>query len=267
MTSFVRPGRRIAGVPLGMALLFAACLGGCAGGNGQADGAKTPALEKRDVELEHEDCDLDSSSAKAIDANSDGRPDLVSVFSGGREICRAADINMDTVVDVFIYYDDAGRERRRESGFDRDTRPDEIGYYEGGVLVRKERETNNDAKIDTWSYYEGGKLVREERDSTGDGYVDQWWTYANPDCAKVVSDGDGDGKPEADSEIEICRQGVKKPAPAAAPGPDADEPTKQDGDDASEAGGPKGEDSAYEGDEGEPSTPSGTSSEGEESQR
>src|SRR5690606_16043978 len=108
------------------------------------------------------------------------------------------DFNMDGVIDVFVYFDEQGRERRRESGFDRDTLPDEIAIYEGGVLVRKERETNNDRKIDTWDYYENGKLVREERDSTGDGFVDQWWTFNRPDdsdCAIVSTDGDGDGKP------------------------------------------------------------------------
>ena len=41
---------------------------------------------------------------------------------------------------MFVYFDGAGRIRRRESGFDRDTHPDEISIFENGYLVRKERE-------------------------------------------------------------------------------------------------------------------------------
>ena len=185
--------------------------------------AKDPSkagLDKRDTELTHEACDVKDSDAVVHDADKDGRPELVQVMDGKREDCRAVDLNMDGIIDVFVYFDDQGRQRRRESGFDRDNRPDEISHFQSGVITRKERETNNDGNIDTWDYYQGGRLVREERDSNGDGYVDQWWTFnqpARPDCAVVTSDNDGDGKADVDSKIDLCKDVLPPPKPEAKP--------------------------------------------------
>ncbi len=201
-------------------LITAGVLLGACNGNTPDPNAPNAALERRDTEMEHEPCDL--SDGKGIDANGDGRPDIVQVFSGSRETCRAVDINMDTVIDRYVYFDGSGAKRRIESGFDRDTRPDEISYFEGGQLVRKERETNNDQRIDTWSYFQGGRLVREERDSTGDGYIDQWWEFNRadrPECALVVTDGDGDGEPDPDSKIDTCAENDKYALPQPQPQP------------------------------------------------
>ena len=213
------------GAKLAIVLTFAPLAVACSGSQTGPDNPNAPALERRSTDIVHEDCDV--GSGKGIDANGDGRPDIVKVMDGAKETCRAVDINMDSVIDVFIYYDDAGQTRRRESGFDRDTRPDEVAIYKGGQLVLKERETNNDAKIDTWSHFEGGRLVREERDSTGDGYIDQWWQFNRPDkpnCAVVVTDGDGDGKPDKDSEVDMCKDDTPKPGvPAPAPAPQTPE--------------------------------------------
>ena len=150
-----------------------------------------------------------------LDADANGRPEIIRVFDAGRETCRAVDINIDGTIDVFVYFDAQGRERKRESGFDRDTQPDEISYFENGALVRKERETNNDRKLDTWDYYQNGVLVREERDSSGDGFVNQWWSFnrpAEPACAVVVTDTDGDGRPNPDSEVDLCADKERGPA-------------------------------------------------------
>jgi hypothetical protein len=187
-------------------------------------------IDRRNVEIEHEPCDLASSEAQPFDADNDGRPEVITVFSGGRPLCKAVDINLDGTIDVFAYFDSNGQMRRRESGFDRDTLPDEVAYFENGQLVRKERETNNDRKIDTWDYYQGGRLVREERDSGGDGYVNQWWAFTRPDnlaCAIVLTDGDNDGRPDPNSQVDLCAEddaGAKsalatKPKPAASAAP------------------------------------------------
>src|SRR5262249_17005294 len=152
-----------------------------------------------DVEMAHEDCDTGSSSAKKIDVNGDGRPDIIHVMSGAREVCRVVDLNMDGRNDAFIYYDDAGNERRRESDYDRDGRPDEIDILKNGVVVEKMREMNFDAKLDTWDFYDGGRLVKRERDTNADGLVDQWWEFydpSNPKCAKVSNDMNQDGQPD-----------------------------------------------------------------------
>ncbi len=208
----------VASLALGFGL---GCSSGPTGGAGQ--GAQMATGMPRDVEMKHEPCALDSSQRQIIDADNDGRPDIVRVFEAGREVCRAVDINLDGIVDTYIYYDAQGLTARRESGFDRDSRPDEIQIYSRGVLIRKERETNNDEKIDTWDYYAGGRLMREERDATGDGYIDQWWTFnrpANPKCAVVMIDGDGDGQPDQATAIDLCAG----EAPAVAPAPPAAPP-------------------------------------------
>lgn len=193
-----------------LCLSMAGAVVSCSGTSGEANDPSKEGSAKRDTEITHEDCDLSDSDAQVLDADANGRPEIVRVFDGGREVCRAVDINRDTLIDVFVYFDDQGRERRREYGFDRDDRPDEIDIFENGQLVRKERETNNDQKIDTWDYYQGGRLVREERDSAGDGYVDQWWTFHQPDrpnCAIVISDIDGNGKPDEESKVDLCADG------------------------------------------------------------
>jgi hypothetical protein len=190
-------------------ILFAFSGVACAGSKGP-DGSD----EKRKLEIEHESCDIEGGSSKKTDVNGDGRPDLWRVMSGTREVCRAIDPNFDGVKDAFIYYDDQGRERRRESDYDRDGRPDEIMVLENGVVVRKERETNFDSKLDTWETYNSGRLAKAERDSDADGIIDEWWDFNrpdNPDCAVVVKDHNADGKPDPDSAVDNCGESYKAP--------------------------------------------------------
>jgi hypothetical protein len=214
---------------LGLALCLAPALG-CSG-DAEGDKSKTPASasEKRDTAIVHEPCDGSSSDAQKVDVNGDGKPDIIHVMKAGKEVCRIVDLNMDGSIDAFIYYDDQGRERRRESDFDRDGRADEIAIFEGGVLKLKMRETNFDNKLDTWDYYEGGRLVRRERDSDGDGIIDQWWNFNNPNnprCAVVASDRNADGKPDPESVVDLCGEsyGAPKSAPPGAPAPGAPAP-------------------------------------------
>ena len=183
-------------------------------------GNKTPAdiAADRPVTITHEDCDVNSAQAQKADSNSDGKVDIISVMSGGKEICRALDLNMDGRIDRYVYFDAAGQVRRVESDYDRDGRIDEVSNFKNGELIRKDREMNLDGKVDTWDVYEGGKLVRRERDSDGDGKVDQIWTWPDarrPGCAIVASDHDGDGKAESGFSIDMCAS--LKPGMAAAP--------------------------------------------------
>jgi hypothetical protein len=174
----------------------------------------------RDTKISHEPCDLESSTAEKVDVNGDGKPDIIHVRQGSKEVCRVVDLNLDGTIDAFVYYDAEGRERRRESDFDRDGRPDEIAVYTAGQLVRKERETNFDDKIDTWDHYADGRLVRRERDADGDGIVDQWWEFNRPDdphCALVSLDANTDGKPDPNSAVDLC--GDEQAAPRPPPGP------------------------------------------------
>ena len=165
------------------------------------------AASMRPIVIEHEPCDTKSATSSQ-DNNGDGKADMVSVVSGGREVCRALDLNFDGRFDRYVYFDANGDIRRVESDYDRDGRIDEVAIYVGGKLVRKDREMNLDGRVDTWDIFEDGKLVRRERDSDGDGKVDQWWTFPDPNnlaCPIVAVDKDGNGKPDPGSEVDMCK--------------------------------------------------------------
>jgi hypothetical protein len=191
---------------------------------GSRDQAKGPGETNLPLTVDHEPCDTGSSSAQKVDANGDGKPDVVRVMSGGRETCRMVDLNHDGRPDSFTYLDANGAIRRTESDFDRDGVIDEIAHYSGGVLVRKDRETNLDKRLDTWDLYQGGKLVQRLRDSDANGKVDQWWTWPNPDrqeCAVIASDHDADGQPDPTSVVDACLVGTTGVGAPGASGADA----------------------------------------------
>lgn len=223
------PARRRGAGYVALALAAGLCSGvaasACSGGaSSAAHVATVSGPQLRDTAITHDPCDATSKSAKKVDVNGDGKPDITHVMEGEREVCRIVDLNFDGAPDAFIYYDEKGRERRRESDFDRDGRPDEIDHDESGVIVRKDRETNFDNKLDTWDFFEGGSLVRRERDSDGDGTIDQWWTFNNPQnpkCAIVTIDHNGDGKPDPDSAVDLCADAKAKPAAVASSTPSA----------------------------------------------
>jgi hypothetical protein len=192
----------------------------CAGSTTPPSTSKPSGTGERDTAINHEPCDKDAASAKKVDANGDGTTDITHVMKGGREACRILDLNLDGAVDAYVYYDDKGVERRRESDFDRDGRADEIVHYDRGAVVLKERETNFDDKLDTWDYYEGGRLVRRERDSDGDKFIDQWWQFnnpTNPSCAVVATDQNADGKPDPNSVVDLCAESYGAPKLSPAP--------------------------------------------------
>jgi len=220
--------------PARIALLCAAfalattTLAACTTSDPGGPSAVIPTGSERDTEIKHEACDVNAPTATRLDVNGDNRPDIVHVMNGPREVCRVVDLNLDGSFDAFIYYDESGQERRRESDFDRDGRPDEIVSLRGGVVFLKERETNFDDQIDTWDYYENGRLVRRERDSDSDGLIDQWWAFndpTNPSCAAVATDRNVDGKPDPDSVVDACAEARAKaaqfnmPAPPPPPNP------------------------------------------------
>ncbi len=164
-------------------------------------------VTRRDIRIVHEDCPVGGADTEKLNVGGDSRPDIVIVKSGGREVCRSVDLNFDGVPDEWIYYDDAGNVRRRESDYDRDGRVDEIAIYKQGVLVEKMRATTLTGKLDTWHFYQNGKLARTERDSDGDAQIDQWWEYPKPDqpeCPLIHSDVDGDGLPDPGATVNVC---------------------------------------------------------------
>lgn len=206
LTSGSPPWRPWVSGVLASALGLGAAASGCrsGGGKGKADN-----LNDRPLVVVHEECDEKSSKAKPHDANNDGRPDLVVLMDGARELCSSSDLDFDGRPDRYVYFDGAGQPRRIESDHDRDGRVDEVVTLQGGQIARKDRAMSLSGKLDTWDWYNGGVLVRRERDSDGDGKVDQWWTFPNREkleCAIVATDKDGDGKPDVGSQVDLCSE-------------------------------------------------------------
>lgn len=222
---FAKPARWVVAIAILVPVAAACSTSGSIGGGGKSADA-----DARPIIIEHEACAEKSSDAQKVDSNGDGKPDIVSVMKGGREVCRVLDLNFDGVTDRYVYFDDAGQPRRMESDYDRDGRIDEIAYLSGGQFVRKDREMNLDGKLDTWDSYEGGKLAKRERDADGDGRVDQWWTFPpdKPECPVVATDKDGDGRADVGSAMDMCATddgpanilATNQPSASAAPVPE-----------------------------------------------
>lgn len=198
--------------------------------------SQTPSSPSQDgkapVEIVHEECDVETAGAVKTDVNNDGRADIVQVMKGGREVCRVLDLNFDGRVDNYLYFDDAGNLRRRESDFDRDGVIDEIATYQSGRIVQKHRETNLDGKLDTWDTYVNERLTERLRDTNADGKVDQWWTFPDPsraDCPVIAVDETGNGKPDTrndpckERDAELTAAGGEPPAPKPPETPSQDE--------------------------------------------
>lgn len=168
--------------------------------------ANSAAAAQRDTRMVHEECATDSKSAELLDANGDGKADVVTVRDGGRDLCRAVDLNFDGTMDSFIYFAPDGKVRRRENDYDRDGRVDEIAVFTGGVLTQKLRATMLANRVDTWEFYQGGKLARSERDSDGDSVVDQWWEYPTAGCPLIHADVNSDGRPDPGASVDYCKE-------------------------------------------------------------
>jgi len=161
----------------------------------------------RDTRVVHEDCNTASGSAERLDADGDGKAEVVIVKGkGGRTVCRASDLNLDGRPDVYAYFDDAGGVRRREYDFDRDGTIDQIITYAAGVPVSGERATLLANRLDTWDFYHGGVLARTERDSDSDAIVDQWWEYPKAGCPLIHTDTNQDGKPDPGTTVDYCKE-------------------------------------------------------------
>ncbi|MGC4065379.1 MAG: hypothetical protein QM784_12165 [Polyangiaceae bacterium] len=189
----------------------------CSFGASATSGVKNSSGTERNRTVTHEPCELDSSGADKVDANGDGKPDVTVVREGGKESCRAADLDFDGKVDLYAYQDASGRMRRQELDYDRDGNIDEIQLFKDGELTEKHRSTMMVKRLDTWETYSQGRLVKAERDSDGNGKIDQWWDYKTPDCPLIRSDIDGNGEPDPTSQVDFCSEASYKPPEQAAP--------------------------------------------------
>lgn len=198
--------------------LFCLSLTGCASRQGgkQEDDIE---LTRKETSMEAEGCQVNAKGAQKLDANGDGRPEVVRVMVKGREVCRIADLNLDGKVDRTSYFSESSELRRVESDFDRDGRIDEIALFSNGIPTEKRSAVTMDGRIDTWDYFTGGKLTRTERDQNGDGVVDQWWEYPRQGCPLVHMDRDGDGRPDPGASIDYCKATGETVGPVTPPSP------------------------------------------------
>lgn len=155
----------------------------------------TPQGSRGDEEV-REQCDPSGHRVVQTDVNNDGVPDMMQVYDGEREICRAVDLNFDGRKDVFTYFGPDGHPVRREDDFDWDGRIDQITYYRNGQIEREELDLNFDNRIDTWRYFRDGQVVRTERDTNNDRHVDYWEEYEGDRVARIRYDTNGDGQPD-----------------------------------------------------------------------
>jgi hypothetical protein len=202
---------------LTLAFVVTTALTACSWGAGTTAGAKTGGASERNREIVHVPCDVESSGAERIDANGDGKPDVTIVSEGGKERCRASDLDFDGRVDLYSYLDKAGKLERRELDYDRDGAIDEIQIFKDGVIVEKQRATTLAKRLDTWETYEQGRLVKAERDADGNGRIDQWWEYKSVDCPIIRTDTDGNGEPDPTSQVDFCSEAGYKPPEQATP--------------------------------------------------
>jgi len=205
-TGFGRGQRSSSRAGVGAFLVIAAAAQiGCAGSTSNAN-SPGGGLTKRDTAVVHEACDTNSGGTEKIDANGDGRADIFIVRDGGREVCRAVDLNFDGVIDAYSYFDASGQLRRRENDYDKDGQVDEISVFKAGQIAEKDQATAVAKRLDTWDFYQAGVLTRTERDSNGDGIVDQWWEYPQPGCPLIHADVNNDGRPDPGATIDYCKE-------------------------------------------------------------
>jgi hypothetical protein len=220
----MRPTHRIflatGGLPLlsaplacGLALIFF----GCASNKPvtSSDPSTAMKLSQSDfgAQFDRSRCDDKGKQAVTLDANGDGKPDVIKIFqasgSGGQQaqqlVCKQTDLDFDGKIDLVQYYGPAGdvvmdeyslnysgkfngrtffqegKKVRAEKDMNFDGRPDYFEIYEGGRLVRIERDSNADGRVAEWQYFENGRLDRIGYDTTGSGRVDKW--ERNPESA------------------------------------------------------------------------------------
>ena len=84
----------------------------------------------------------------------------------------------DTDADGFRPVYEGGRLVRRERDAQGDGRPDTILHYGvDGQLVRREDASRLDGRMDLWTHYANGKMKSRESDTRGTGQVDLWIYY------------------------------------------------------------------------------------------
>jgi hypothetical protein len=240
-------------IGLGIAALVPAC-------GGQQ---KQPANPSADLKVSQSDfgakfdrsrCDDKGKQVVSLDANGDGKPDVIKLFQPGTQdghtiqqlVCKQTDLDFDGKIDLVQYYGPGGELFMDEYSMDYSGKFNGRTFYQEGKKVRAEKDMNFDGKPDYFEFYEGGKLVRVERDRSGNGKIDEWQYYEGGHLDRIGYDTTGSGRvdkwernPEGASEGSVAQEGGSAPAAAPAVPTNADTAAAAAAADAASRSGPK----------------------------
>ncbi len=154
-------------------------------GGSAAGGGSEPGLEPGVVVVTDHLARPDSKKASGVVREPVVEP--ISPPSQGPALARVPPEGVDREGLRAVY--EGGRLVRRERDLNGDGKSDVILYYnEDGQLVRREESSRLDGRLDTWTFYAGGRPERKESDTDGDGAVDLWAYYdARGDLVRLES--------------------------------------------------------------------------------
>lgn len=140
-------------------------------------------------------------SARELDTNRDGRPDIKEKYAKGRQVERTLDRDYDGVVDAFYEFEGKYLARERHDA-DNNGEIDLTIVYQKGRRATAEEDTDRDGRSDTWIRYglvDGREtVVHIETDKSGRGFADTFESFeANAGKAVLArreEDLDGDGE-------------------------------------------------------------------------
>lgn len=198
---------------------------------------KQPANPSMDLKVSQSDfgakfdrsrCDDKGKQVVSLDANGDGKPDVIKLFLSAAQdgrtfqqlVCKQTDLDFDGKIDLVQYYGPAGDLFMDEYSMDYSGKFNGRTFYQESKRVRAEKDMNFDGKTDYFEFFEGGKLVRVERDRTGAGKIDEWQYYENGRLDRVGYDTTGSGRVdkwernlEGGSDMPVAQQSASPAVP------------------------------------------------------
>jgi len=191
---------------------------------------KQPANPSSDLKVSQADfgakfdrsrCDDKGKQVVSLDANGDGKPDVVKLFQSVAQdghsvqqlVCKQTDLDFDGKIDLVQYFGPGGELFMDEYSMDYSGKFNGRTFFQEGKKVRAEKDMNFDGKPDYFEFYEGGKLVRVERDRSGTGKIDEWQYYEGGHLDRIGYDTTGSGRvdkwernPEGGSEVPVAQE-------------------------------------------------------------
>ena len=137
----------------------------------------------------------DARIAKTLDADRDGRPEIVIAMDAqtGQLLTRSEDTDYDGTLDSTTVYDETGKIASLEEDTNQDGVPDRWTDYEQELGGRVEVDRDFDGVRDGFYVYENGTLEYEEHDTNNDGVIDRRVEYVARHRTVEIEDRDFNG--------------------------------------------------------------------------